>query len=256
MGIEDHDPKEVILPAWLDQYKKEMDPVYGQLTQFNSNIYIMEKITSIDLNLLGTATNNFWHLVLASMFETNVMILWRLVDPSDVTLNMRILRDRIRGNLRDDSLRNEFDSLIGKSNYGSRIDKIYNKVSILRHNRFGHFQRKWIVKESPSLISDDYLPFPNLKEYGNTIGELFNLLCFGHKRLLILLDYSPNVKHPLDTDSRSDIESLLDLVIENSPWVNTPENQPDYWPHFKKVLSNKEIELMNYYRKRVGKDPV
>ena len=256
MGIEDHDPKEVILPAWLDQYKKEMDPVHWQLTQFNSNIYIMEKISSVDFGLLGTTTNNFWYLVFASMFETNVMILWRLVDPSDVTLNMRILRDRIRKNLRDDSLRNEFDSFIGKSNYGSRIDNIYNKVSILRHNRFGHFQRKWIVKESPSLISDDYLPFQNLKEYGNTIGELFNLLCFSHKRGLILLDYIPNVKHPSGTDPRSDIELLLDLIIENSPFINTPENQPDYWPHFKKVLSKKEIEQMNYYRKRVGKKPV
>lgn len=35
-----------------------------------------------------------------------------------------------------------------------------------------------------------------------------------------------------------------------------PEDQPGYWPHFKKTLSKKEIELMNYYRKRVGKDPV
>ena len=109
MGIEDHDPKEIILPTWLDQYKKEMDPVHWQLTQFNSNIYIMEKISSVDFGLLGTTTNNFWYLVFASMFETNVMILWRLVDPSDVTLNMRILRDRIRKNLRDDSLRNGKD---------------------------------------------------------------------------------------------------------------------------------------------------
>lgn len=256
MGIEDHDPKEVILPAWLDQYKKEMDPVYWQLTQFNSNIYIMEKITSIDLNLLGTATNNFWHLVLASMFETNVMILWRLVDPSDVTLNMRIIRDHIRDNLRDDNLKDEFDTLIVKSNYDSCIKKIHNEISTLRHNRFGHLQRKWIMKAPTSLINDNYLPFPNLKEYGNIIGELFNLLCFGHKRLLILLDYSPNVKQPLDTDPRSDIELLLDLVIENSPFVNMPENQPAYWPHFKKVLPKEEIKQMNYYRKRVGKKPV
>ena len=48
----------------------------------------------------------------------------------------------------------------------------------------------------------------------------------------------------------------LDLIIENSPFINIPENQPDYWPHFKKVLSKKEIEQMNYYRKRVGKKSV
>ncbi len=256
MGIEDRDPKEVILPAWLSQYEKEMNPIHWQLTQFNSNIYIMEKIMNVDFGLLGTTTNNFWHLVFASMFETNVMILWRLVDPSDVTLNMRILRDRIRDNLRDDSLRNEFAALIGKSNYDSRIDKIHDKVSILRHNRFGHFQRKWIVKESPSLISDNYLPFPNLKEYGNTIGKLFDLLCFSHGRELFLLDYSPNVIPSAGSDTRTDIEKLIDLVIENSPFVNMPEDQPDYWPHFKKALPKKEIELMNYYRKRVGKDPV
>ena len=256
MGIESRDPKEVILPAWLGQYKKEMNPIHWQLTQFNSNIYIMEKIMNVDFSLLGTTINNFWHLVFASMFETNVMILWRLVDPSDVTLNMRILRDRIRDNLRDDSLRNEFYSLIGKSNYDSLIDKIHKKVSKLRHNRFGHFQRKWIVKESPSLISDKYLPFPKLKEYGKTIGKLFELLCFSHGRELILLDYSPNVIPATGSDPRYDIEILIDLVIENSPFVNMPEDQLGYWPHFEKALPKKEIELMNYYRKRVGKDPV
>lgn len=253
MGIEDYDQKDVILPVWLDQYKKEMDPVHWQLTQFNSNIYIMEKITSFDFGLLGITTNNFWHLVVASMFETNVMILWRLVDPRDVTLNMRAIRDHIRDNLRDDNLKDEFKELISKFNYDSCIDKIRKKISILRHNRYGHLQRKWIVKEPASLINDNYLPFPNLKEYGNTIGELFNLLCFSHKRELILLDYSPNVIHPLGTDPRSDIELLLDLVIKNSPFVNMPENQPDYWPHFKKALSEEEIKQMNYYRKRVGK---
>lgn len=253
MGIKDDDPKKVFLPDWLDQYEKEMDPVHWQLIQFNCNIYIMEKIMSVDFGLLGYTTNNFWHLLFASMFETNVMILWRLVDPSESTLNMRIIRDHIRVNLRNDNLKNEFDKLMGKSNYDSCIEKIHHKILILRHNRFGHLQRKWIVKEPASLINDNYLPFPNLKEYGNTIGELFNLLCFNHERMLTLLDYNPNVIHPSGTDSRSDIELLLDLIIENSPFVNMPENQSDYWQYFKKNLSEEEIKQMNYYRKRVGK---
>jgi len=71
--------------------------------------------------------------------------------------------------------------------------------------------------------------------------------------MLTLLDYNPNVIHPSGTDSRSDIELLLDLIIENSPFVNMPENQSDYWQYFKKNLSEEEIKQMNYYRKRVGK---
>lgn len=256
MGIKDYDPKKVILPAWLDQYEKEMDSIHWQLIQFNCNIYIMEKIMSVDFGLLGYTTNNFWHLLFASMFETNVMILWRLVDPKDSTLNMRIIRDRIRANLRNNILKNEFDRLIGKSNYDSCIKQIHDKILILRHNRFGHLQRKWIVKKNASFLNYDYLPFPSLKEYGNTIGKLFNLLCFDNERMLILLDYNPNVISPSGTDSRSDIELILDLIIENSPFVNMPENQPNYWQHFMKNLSEEEITQMNYYRKRVGKNPV
>lgn len=256
MGIKDDDPKIVILPAWLDQYEKEMDPIHWQLIQFNCNIYIMEKIMNIDFGLLGHTTNNFWHLLFASMFETNVMILWRLVDPSEKTLNMRIIRNHIRAKLRNDNLKNEFDTLMGKFNYDSCIENIHHKISILRHNRFAHLQRKWIVNNNASFIKVDYLPFSSLKEYGNTIGKLFNLLCFNHERMLTLLDYNPNVIHPSGTDSRSDIELLLDLIIENSPFVNMPENEPDFWPYSKKFLSEEEIKQMNYYRKRVGKKPI
>ena len=256
MGLKDDDPKKVIFPAWLDQYEKEMNAVHWQLIQFNCNIYILEKIMSVDFVFLGYTTNNFWHLLFASMFETNVMILWRLVDPSDSTLNMRVIRDRIRVNLCNNKLKNEFDTLIRKSNYDSYIEEIHDKILILRHNRFGHLQRKWIVNNNASFINVDYLPFPNLKEYGNTIGKLFNLLCFNHERMLTFLDYNPNVISPSGTDPRSDIELLLDLVIENSPFVNMPEDQPEYWPYSKKALSEEEIKQMNYYRKRVGKKPV
>jgi len=256
VGINDYNPKKVILPACLNQYEKEMDPIWWQLIQFNCNIYIMEKIMSVDFVLLGYTTNIFWRLLFESMFETNVMILWRLVDPKKSTLSMRIIRDHIRDNLRNDDLKNEFDALMEKSNYDYSIEKIHHKISILRHNRFGHLQRKWIIKEGASFINDDYLPFSNLKEYGNAIGNLFKLLCFNHKRMLTLLDYYPNVKHPSGTDSRSDIEELIDLVIENSPFVNMPENQPDYWPINKKGLTKEEIKQMNDYRKRVGKKPV
>lgn len=249
-------PENILVSDWIEQYELEMSPVHWQLTQFNSNIHIMDRIGATDFSLLGTTATDYWHLTFASMFETNVMILWRLVDPNDNTLTLRALRVNIREHLINGTYQEKFEELMSNVGFDNTLDEVHNNIKVLRHNRFGHFQRKWIIQNLPSLICDHELSYTKLKELGGKLSNIYKLLCFSHGRELYLLQYSPNLQHGEGSDPRTDIEIVIDLMIKNSPFVTQPEMQPVYWPYLRNVLQPEDIELMNEYRKRVGLEPV
>jgi hypothetical protein len=66
------------------------------------------------------------------------------------------------------------------------------------------------------------------------------------------IGYYPEVMRPVDFDSRSDIEELLDNVAEDSPVLNMPERDPDYWSLVSKGYSEQEVETLNRYRVKFG----
>ncbi len=227
-----------------------MFPVATQLTQLNCNLHIMNKIANFPFTELGEITKDFWYLTCASMFETNIMIVWRLVDPKKNVHSIRNLRSKIANNLKNDALRAEFEALTQQAEFDTKVADIRKKVEVLRHNRFGHSQIKWMVKQDPFLIDEDSLPISDLEAMASTLSDLFDLLCFGEKRSLYLLDYDPNVVYPEKVHS-SDIERILDLVAKESSLVNMPERDLA-WPYLKKQLDPSELRMMLHFRKKFG----
>ena len=66
-------------------------------------------------------------------------------------------------------------------------------------------------------------------------------------------EYSPLVRHPQGTDSRSDIEYILDLLAADSVVLQIPEEQEEYWPVYAKGLTQEQKKIFNEWRYRVGK---
>ena len=250
MGIRQMTSAEVLKETWLSTYNQEMFPIATQLTQLNCNLHIMKKIASFPFTELGEIVNDFWYLTCASMFETNVMIVWRLVDPKKNVHSISNLRSKIANNLKNDGLRVEFEALTEKAEFDTKVVDIREKVKVIRHNRFAHSQITWIVKQEPLLIDEDSLPISDLEAMASTLSDLYDLLCFGEKRSLYLRDYDPNVMHP-GKAHRSDIERVLDSVAKDSSLVNMPERDIA-WPYLKKLLDPSELRIMLHFRKKFG----
>ena len=73
--------------------------------------------------------------------------------------------------------------------------------------------------------------------------------------LTLPIGYEPSVKHPTGSDPRSDIEHLLDLIVQDSYIFKMPEESP-YWNITKERLPQDTIKILNEYRRKFGKPEV
>jgi len=73
--------------------------------------------------------------------------------------------------------------------------------------------------------------------------------------MLLPIDYDPKVQHPIGSDSRSDIEYFLDLIIQDSYLYKMPD-ESQYWNIEKERLTPDMIRILNKYRRKFGKPEV
>ena len=88
------------------------------------------------------------------------------------------------------------------------------------------------------------------------MNEVFRVLCFSEGHSVYYPQYSPIITKPIinDIEELTDIEELLDLVVKNSDLFRMPEEQPEFWPHYKENnLSEKDIDIINAYRRKFNK---
>lgn len=105
-------------------------------------------------------------------------------------------------------------------------------------------------------MNEEAPPFDDLNIIRQKVNELFNILCFSHGYSVEFIEYSSNVEHPPGTDTRTDIERILDNIAYNSPLINMPEEQKEFWPHYRQNLSEDDIKIMNSYRRKFKLNPI
>ena len=251
MQLQTSQPQEVISSSWLDSYEKEIEALWWQLVQLNSSVFVLEELAAFPFDLFQPMLGPFWRLARASLFETSVMIIWRLVDPKEKTLTLPHFRDSIRDNL-EDRYHSQLDDALRAMNFDGVVSRIRERVLKIRHNQLAHFQRKWIVDPSPRHMKERFLSVAELSHLRDELNTLFDLLCFGSKRGFLPPDYDSVVQHPEGADTRSDIERLLDGIAKENPLLNMPEEQSDAWPHFRKDMPAETLEVLNSYRLKFG----
>jgi hypothetical protein len=253
MRFEEMQPEDLIKPLWLDSYKKQTEAIWWQLVQLNSNVFVLEKLAEFPFDLFVYPPSPMWQLAYDALFETSVMIVWRVgVDKDAKVLTIPKLVSQVKDNLRQGTYRYELEDALHAMKFDEAIAKLERPIMLLRQNRLAHFNTKWNLEPSPDQINQSRLQLSHLKEAAHTLNSLFNFVCFGHEYALLPDPYSPDVYHAPDADARSDVEKLLDLVARNSVLLNVPERQPDLWPHWRGGLSREELGVLNKYRAKFG----
>jgi len=241
-------PKELILPSWWNSYEENLNVIWRQLERLNSSIFVLEKILTFRFDLFTPFDQNFWILVEGALFETCVMTIWRIgVDEKD-SFTIRQLKSSISRNLKNENYKIEFKKLVKEIQFEETVSRIKPFIREIRHNYIAHFNLQKHVNPTSAEIKERTLLFSELKSFRNALNKMFELLCFGHISGVLPIDYQCPPK-----SKSTDIDQLLDSVVQNSGIINLPEKDPAIWPMLReKWVKENIIGIINGYRIKFG----
>ncbi len=251
--IEEISANDVIGKSYIHEYEKQLECLWAELIGLNIRIFYIEKIDVFPLNLfLDIRDKNFWHTIKNSLLEGCISSIYRIgVDQGEDTLTLKKLKNNIFKNKRediDDNVEKWLRQNLSELNFDKRLAKFEDQVREIRHNYYGHLIYETNINPDLIKIQEIALYLDDIQEMLDIFLDLFNLLCFNHMRSLWYWDHSENARKSNDTD----IDRLLDLVAEHSHLLNAPEQNKDLWVLIRADYTDKEIEILNHYRSKLG----
>jgi hypothetical protein len=245
------DAKEIIKEEYYSKYKQDMKYFFNELCKLSVNMYIINKIRKFPFDLFTTPDKRIFLLaVLGNLFEYSIVMISRLVvDKRKDVFTLLHFKNSIIGIIKPE-YSERFKTYIKKAKLDNKIDNILDKVKTLRNKRFAHFDKKYNF--NPKQIDKIY--YSELEDILDYLNFILNLLAFDRYYDSLPVFYNKNVQHPKGSDSRSDIEIILDNIVKQSTIINAPED-PDKWQKIlwekdKSNMTQKEINNFNIYRNK------
>jgi hypothetical protein len=238
------DAKDVLVEDALTEYERGMDFFYlKQLVPLNASIYVMEQILQFPLRMFTDPGDIiFFTLVLRNFFEAGLITITRLAtDRKGDLYTLLHFKNWVCGQVKPE-YKQEYQLHLKRARFDAETRAMLAKAKQLRDTQVAHLRRDLSISEQTRL------DFEELKALSNSLNSLLDTLSFNVDRLMLPVQYSSRVIHPRGTDSRSDIERLLDGIARDSVILNLPENEPAYWPIYRNRLSQQELEILNKYR--------
>lgn len=248
--------KDLLKTDWLPTYNTQLDLLWYQAVQLNSNLYLLERIATFPFDMFAVWDQLCWSLIARSLYESCIMSIWRIVaDTGSDILGLRQFKNEVLRQATDGRARDHIRRRLEAASFEKRVTKIQAAVKELRHNWLGHLMRDSVSREHASGRGMPIVPVGTLETVRDAVNEIITALSFDSGRAFTYPEYSSNVIYPTTGDSRPDIERVLDLVARSSPVLSMPEDMPDVWQHSRNALSEKELEQYNIYRKKFGLPP-
>ena len=251
MNLKHRQPVDVIQPSWLNSYDQRIELLWWELVLLNSNLFTLEKLSAFPFRLfLEPLRGSFFSLVQVNLFNMCIVTIRKLVEEKDPrSLTLSRFKQDVQSHIRP-KYRSALDAALDEVRFDVTLSDLLERARKIRNKRIAHFDREFNL--SPEQRGQIRLSLSQLMKLREGLDRLFETLCFGHGRAVLPWQYDPRVQHPLDLDTRSDIEELLDGVAKDSHILNMPEQQPDSWPHFREGLSEEELQMLNQYRTKFG----
>ncbi|MBZ0301862.1 MAG: hypothetical protein K8J31_19090 [Anaerolineae bacterium] len=241
-------PQEAIDPLWIEKYEKQRDKIWHQLVDYNSSLFLLQRIESFPFELLLPDPDDriFWNLTKIALWERCIMIAWRVgVDDGNNTLTLKSLKNSIDKNLQDEKTRKQYRKNLKQGDFSNRIRDFSEKVRHVRNKYLAHIDREANTNPDPQDVIDFSLSSQDLQITLEIMRDLFDVICFNIQHSLWIWAYLGHEKH------KTDIDELLDNVARNSPVFKTLENEPDVFYEFELAgYTDKDIETLNQFRRK------
>ncbi|MCK4526740.1 hypothetical protein KAW18_05160 [candidate division WOR-3 bacterium] len=240
------DAEEVLMEDYILEYKKGMDFFSNELIWLNVNMYIINQIRNFPLGLFCHQYDMiFFSMVLSNFFDTSILIITRLVkDTGEDLYTLLRFKNNLIQHIKPD-YKSYFAKRLKEVKFDAKIDNMLKKAKKLRDVRIAHLIKDSIFNVE-KVVSFD---FDELENLCNALNSLFNVLAFNVEYDMLPIPYSNKFKQNLGTDYKTDLEKILDSIVENSNLINLPENQPELWERRKARMPDDQIKLFNSYRK-------
>jgi len=244
---------ELLRNEWLVTYTSQFELLWAQVIKLNSNLYILETISHFPFNVFMINDNLCWSLIACALYESCIMIIWRVVVDNDpASLGLRSFKNELLKNTQNTNAKNLILERLKSVDFDRRVGTAEKHIRKLRHSLFAHLDREVVSCAQAGGKGITIIPIDQLKTICDAINELIAAISFDTGRACIYMQYSKDVIHPIGTDSRPDIEKILDHLAQSSPLLSMPEQQPKYWERIRHVFTREEIEQYNIYRCKFG----
>lgn len=253
MELREMDPKDLIEPSWFDSYEKQKNTLWWQLVLLNSQLYILERLDAFPFNLFLPSDLHFLHLVDNALFESSVMIIWRIaVDDDPDILTIQKLKGRIMKRMLKQEYRKELTEDLKKWKFENRLSSVKKKIREFRRHYIAHFNFDFNVKPTKEQLEKASIQLNELKTIRDALNSLFNIISFGVERSFLPPEYDRNVGYRRNQDNRNDVEKLLDHIVLESPLLRMPEEYPRIWPIHREKMPPDELETLKKLRIQCG----
>jgi len=238
---------------WQKIYEERIEIIWRQFIQLNTQYFILDKLSTFRFDLFDGSKGPFWPAVYASLLESNILLLYKLiVDPDKRVLSILKFAKDIKKNLKPEYVA-EFKNKWSSLDFDAKIEKIIDKVKELRNKAVAHLNKEYHTAILANSINEIKVGLDEHKELINASNKIFDFLCFGKGRSVFYVQYLLRIENSEKEEYLSDIEKILNKVAFHSKIWRMPEEQKEFWPHFReKNLSENDIKEINKYRTMFG----
>jgi hypothetical protein len=248
--------EQLLKKEWVTAYKTQIDSLWFQAVQLNSQLYLLEKIAVFPFNVFVHRDHLCWSLIANALYESCLMVIRRIViDKNSDVLTLRKFKNKLILNAKDEVAKGEIKDRLREVCFDKRVGVIEGHVKDICIAWLAHLKNGVISGSQNQTSSMPIVPVDKLKIVRDAVNDLITALSFDTGRAFIYIEYSANVTYPRGTDSRPDIERVLDLVALNNEVLSMPDNFPDSWQYMRSAFTEKELEQFNAYRRKFGLAP-
>ncbi len=240
--------EDVLKKGPLDEYKRGINFFYSELERLNKNIYIINHILQFPFKMFCAAKDrNFFGMVLLNFFDISVLMITRLAtDTKGDLCTLRQFKNRVRKDYLKAKYKQDFANWLKKVKFDTTTEKMLKRAKNLRTQRIAHLKKDIVFNISKVI----HLNFAELEKLRDALNSLLDALSFNLQLIKLPASYYDKVQHPKGFYGRSDIERLLCLVAKDSYLLKMPETHPEKWKHQCEHMTDKQIRLLNIWRKK------
>jgi hypothetical protein len=238
--------KELLREEWLDDHERIGKKLFDELGELSTRLFLVKTISDFPFSLFAAQDKDvvFWVTVRSALIDSCVSIAYRAIVEKNSykgkqRLSLKYFRDAVVKNAKDDPAKKAITARLKEVEFDRRLEDIERKVEGVRHRSIGHLDLDFHTKDAESKHALR-LTIDELDELGEAALRLLGVLVFGPLAPLPLAYHAHGKK---------DIERILECVALNSYVLNLPEQNPYVWTHHRTLLSEREIEQLNHYRR-------
>jgi hypothetical protein len=219
-------PRELFAPGFVERYHCLHNHLWQRMIRLHGTIHTVEQLRQFPLDQLYPPNGmEFWRLVIQNFLETAILLLHGLVNDSGKEVNsLPSFRNEI---INGPWLCQEKCALLKRGleqrKFDGVVKSIAKRVDVIRDSRVAHQlvdQQSGNAKEILAPVSRE-----ELRRLFDAAHSLFGALSFGAAYITLAGDLTPTTVGGKPTPTC--LDGVLDAVLRDSFFVNTPERRAD-----------------------------